>query len=133
MRSSGSLSVRRRIISLCDGSPGTIANLPDLVLPSASSRNNTLKPPCFFTPPWQVIHFLFRMGFTSALKSMEWLLLLKVKTASNKTSMAVTSQPLLRRLKLVYSKKQTGSWRKFFAGEKIYPVILFNCSYPGKV
>src|SRR4051794_8553968 len=60
----------RRIISLASGSPGTTARLPLLVGANISSRNNTLKPACFFTPPWQAIHFLLRIGFTSALKSI---------------------------------------------------------------
>ena len=41
-----------------------------LVGAKASSLNKTLNPPCCFTPPWQAIHFLLRMGFTSVLKSI---------------------------------------------------------------
>jgi hypothetical protein len=46
-----------------------MAGFPDFVVPKASSRNNRLKPPDFFTPPWQAIHLLLMMGLTSALKS----------------------------------------------------------------
>lgn len=53
----------------CSGIAGIIAGSPDSVSAKASSSNNRLNPPLFFTPPWQVIQFLFRMGFMSALKS----------------------------------------------------------------
>ena len=46
-----------------------MAGLPDSVLPRASSRNNKLNPAFCFTPPWQVMHFLLKMGLTSVLKS----------------------------------------------------------------
>ena len=46
-----------------------IAGLPDSVFPKASSRKSKLNPAFCFTPPWQVMHFLLNMGFTSVLKS----------------------------------------------------------------
>ena len=69
MRNSGSLSVNRCIKELLAALPGMMAGSPDSVLAKASSSNNRLNPPLFLTPPWQVIQFLFRMGFMSALKS----------------------------------------------------------------
>src|SRR4051812_8962554 len=47
-----------------------MAALPLFVFPSASSRNKTLNPAFALTPPWQVMHFLFRIGFTCELKSI---------------------------------------------------------------
>src|SRR5579859_1958159 len=69
MRSSGSLEEILRISSLWSASPGTMANLPLFGLDKASFRNNKLKSDSRFTPPWQVMQRLFRIGFTCVLKS----------------------------------------------------------------
>jgi hypothetical protein len=48
-----------------------MAGLPESVLRKASSRENKLKPALSFTPPWQEMHLVLRMGRISALKSTE--------------------------------------------------------------
>jgi hypothetical protein len=68
-----------------------MAGWPDSLLASASDRNNKLNPAFRFTPPWQDIHFLLKMGFTSVLKSTALRLVLKVKTPAA-TTIKIISQ-----------------------------------------
>ena len=49
---------------------GTMAGLPDSFFARASCRKSRLNPDLRRTPPWQAMHFLFRIGLTCVLKSI---------------------------------------------------------------
>ena len=78
-----------------------IARFPDSVFSSARSLNSKLNPALAFTPPWQIIHFLLMMGFTSVLKSTDFSEVTKCLTKKTTPIRAITVNDILIAKKLI--------------------------------
>src|SRR5262245_47899717 len=78
-----------------------MAGLPDLFFASASARNSKLNPDFRLTPPWQVIHFLLKIGLTCELKSTADRCELNTRKIITATIGVITKSTFLERKKFM--------------------------------
>jgi len=75
--------------------------MPDLFFARASARNSKLNPDFRLTPPWQMMHFLLKIGLTCVLKSTADWCELKMRKIITATIGVITRRTFLDRKKFM--------------------------------